>query len=357
MKNPTTLPTTYGLFDSVYGNEIPTDQYFVHNFDCIPSKFLDSTLYSLDVVEKIKEMGFIEITSVTTYNKRHSRKLNNRLFMNKDKKLFIHYGESVSNKEKHCTLSYYFNLESGEIEKQIKLKEFEKFSIEKDKSGISLLRSESGYLDTENYILEVPEVDLGLNYGGDFLKLHEVIIKRLNEPKGKGIILLHGEPGTGKTTYIKYLTKLVKDKEILFVPPTMAESLSDPSIIPFLMEHTNSILIIEDSERIISDREGDGSSVGVSNILNLTDGILGDCLGIQIVATFNMTREKIDPALLRKGRLIAEHKFGKLSIEDSNKLLKSLGKKETVDTPTTLTDLFNIEEELIKEKDTARIGF
>ena len=35
-----------------------------------------------------------------------------------------------------------------------------------------------------------------------------------------------------------------------------------------------------------------------------------------------MSREKIDNALLRKGRLIAEHKFQTLNITDTNKLLK-----------------------------------
>ncbi len=104
----------------------------------------------------------------------------------------------------------------------------------------------------------------------------------------------------------------------------MAEMLSEPSFIPFLMDHRNSILIIEDAERVISDREGNGSPAGVSNILNLTDGILGDCLNIQVIATFNMKKEKIDQALLRKGRLIAEHKFEKISVEKKNKILKFL---------------------------------
>jgi ATP-dependent 26S proteasome regulatory subunit len=137
----------------------------------------------------------------------------------------------------------------------------------------------------------------------------------------------------------------------------MAEMLSEPSIIPFLMEHKNAILVIEDAERVISDREGNGSPAGVSNILNLTDGILGDCLSIQIVATFNMKREKIDQALLRKGRLIAEHKFSKLSVEESNSLLKHLKKDHEVTEGMTLADIYNVDVELFKTTNKSKIGF
>jgi ATP-dependent 26S proteasome regulatory subunit len=97
--------------------------------------------------------------------------------------------------------------------------------------------------------------------------------------------------------------------------------------------------------------------MGVSNILNLTDGILGDCLNIQIIATFNMKREKIDQALLRKGRLIAEHKFDKLSINEVNKLLEYIGKEGKVTEPMTLADIYNIDEELFKVEENLKIGF
>jgi ATP-dependent 26S proteasome regulatory subunit len=138
----------------------------------------------------------------------------------------------------------------------------------------------------------------------------------------------------------------------------MAEMLSEPSIIPFLMDHKNSILIIEDAERVISDREGNGSPAGVSNILNLTDGILGDCLNIQVIATFNMKREKIDQALLRKGRLIAEHKFEKLSVNDTNKLLKHLEKNQEVEEGMVLADIYNIDTEVYKTPTKGnKIGF
>jgi ATP-dependent 26S proteasome regulatory subunit len=138
----------------------------------------------------------------------------------------------------------------------------------------------------------------------------------------------------------------------------MAESLSDPAIVPFLMEHKNSILIIEDAENVISDRRGNVSSAGVSNILNITDGILGECLNIQIIATFNMNKEKIDNALLRKGRLIAEHKFDKLSVENTNKLLHFLNKTFISEENMSLADIYNVDVELLKSKDkTSKIGF
>lgn len=160
------------------------------------------------------------------------------------------------------------------------------------------------------------------------------------------------------TTYLKYLTKQIKEKNILFIPPSMAEILSEPTIIPFLMENRNSILLIEDAERVIADRENKGSPAGVSNLLNLTDGILGDCLNIQVIATFNMKRERIDSALLRKGRLICEHKFDKLNIEETNKLLSYLNKNITSKEPLTLADIYNIDSDDVRiTKDVKKIGF
>ena len=125
------------------------------------------------------------------------------------------------------------------------------------------------------------------------------------------------------------------------------------------MENKNSILVIEDAEKVIGSRDSNDTNNGVSNILNMTDGVLGDCLNIQIIATLNTTREKIDPALLRRGRLIAEHEFKELSIEDSNKLFKHLKTKKTTDKPLTLTDIYNHEEESIEadKPEVKRMGF
>jgi MoxR-like ATPase len=46
------------------------------------------------------------------------------------------------------------------------------------------------------------KLDLIFFYEDDFKAIDETIRKRLNQKKIKGILLLHGLPGTGKTTYL-----------------------------------------------------------------------------------------------------------------------------------------------------------
>ncbi len=224
-------------------------------------------------------------------------------------------------------------------------------------NNISLIvQTRHGY-DTQTFDLPKQKLDLEHNYGSSFLPVHDKILKTLNQKKGKGLVLLHGEPGTGKTHYLKYLAAKIKDKKVMFVPPYLVDFITSPEMTPFLIENSDSILFIEDAERVITDRDTNAAN-GVSNILNLTDGILGDILNIQIVATFNMDRKKIDTALLRKGRLIAEHKFDKLNVDDSNKLIKHLGMDHIATDDMTLTEIYNLQEiEYKAEEPKRKIGF
>lgn len=351
-------PKNYCLYETSYGNEVPVEQLFLIYFNTVPSKSVFRQTYSPDIIPYFIEHGFVELTRVEVSTREMSS--SERLFSNQEKKLFIMFSHGkTTEKNPLITMTFFYDIREGQLDEQMNFNEIKKFAKNKKKANINLVKSDMGHLDTEEYDLAVPDIDLVLNYGSEFKEVHDIIIKRLNKPNDKGIILLHGEPGTGKTSYIKYLTKLIKEKDILFIPPSMAEMLSEPNIIPFLMDHRNTILIIEDAERVISDREGNGSAAGVSNLLNLTDGILGDCLNIQVIATFNMKREKIDQALLRKGRLIAEHKFDKLSVEETNKLLKHL-KKDFVSTERmVLADIYNVDVEIHKSSDkkTSKIGF
>lgn len=352
------LSENYPTYDTVYGTEIPTEQYYVILFDRLPSKYSTTSNYDETINKFFISIGFVEECNVFSSNKVYDLS-SQSLYVNIDLKMMVRISGNVNKKKNsYVKLDIIYDIKQGLLSNQLDLIKIKGFEKTKKKANIQLVKSDMGHLDTEEYDLMVPQFNLKLNYGDSFSKVNDVIVKKLNEDNGKGIILLHGDPGTGKTSYIKYLTTLIKEKDILFIPPSMAEMLSEPSIIPFLMDHKNSILIIEDAERVISDREGNGSPAGVSNILNLTDGILGDCLSIQIVATFNMKREKIDQALLRKGRLIAEHKFEKLTIDETNRLLKHINKDYKVSEGLTLADIYNIDLEVHRPTNKkSKLGF
>ncbi len=227
--------------------------------------------------------------------------------------------------------------------------------VEDEKQGVINLvcQNQSGLFLKEYTIKNVP-IDFDANYNEDFKEIDKIIIQRLNTENDKGLVLLYGEPGTGKTNYIRRIINNVDKKRILYMPPDMATQLANPALVPFLAEVPNSILIIEDAENVLLKRQGQHNQA-ISNILNLSDGLFGDCLNIQIVATFNTDLRNIDEALLRKGRLIAKHKFGNLTEDRVKKLCSNLGikfKKEF----KTLADIYNSQEKTFAG-DVVPIGF
>lgn len=349
------IPLNFPLYENSYGGQFPDEQYFVILFDSIPSKYMIKKYYNRSIIDAIKSMGFVEESRIID-SKRYIDGVYSSFYIHKVKNIMV-TTQVHRNRNSGVMLEFLYNIKIGEIEKQIDIDQIDTHLLPTTKSNIQLVRSDMGHLDTEEYDLNIPEFDLELNYGKGFIAINDLILKRLNTPNDKGIIVLYGDHGTGKTTYIKSLTRQIPEKDILFIPPSMAEMLSEPSIIPFLMDHRNSILIIEDAEQVIGDRRGKASSAGVSNILNLTDGILGDCLNIQVIATCNIPREKIDPALLRKGRLICEHRFDKLNVEETNILLDHLNKGVKSNEGLSLADIYNIDVEMYRSSEPKRIGF
>ena len=167
---------------------------------------------------------------------------------------------------------------------------------------------------------------------------------------------LHTVAITGKTSYIRYLISTLR-KNVIFLPPNMAGDITNPGLISILIDNPNSIFVIEDAENIVVDREKDGLSP-VSALLNISDGLLSDCLNIQIICSFNTDISKVDSALMRKGRLIAKYEFKELEIEKAKMLSQKLGFKTTFNSPMTLTAIYNQDDKDFQEaKRNNPIGF
>ena len=187
--------------------------------------------------------------------------------------------------------------------------------------------------------------NLALNYGADFEDFHDKIIDSL-KTKTSGLYLFSGPPGTGKSSYIKYLTTCDIGRKIVYIPGGMIEQLVSPEMVPLLVENKNIILVIEDAEKALISRETSSNTDMVQTVLNLTSGFLGDAANVSIIATFNTSRDNIDSALLRKGRLKLSYEFNKLSLADTITLAKSLNLNTSgIVEGMTLADIYHMEEQ------------
>lgn len=220
---------------------------------------------------------------------------------------------------------------------------------------ISLIVKKPDGLALKSMEIKRTRLDLSLFYPDDFIATDEIIRKRLNQKNDKGIVLLHGLPGTGKTTYLRYLIGKIK-KRVLFLSPDTAGDLMDPGFINLMISNPNTVVIIEDAENIIMDRRHSTSSA-VSNLLNISDGLLADFLNVQLICTFNSSLTMIDNALLRKGRLIARHEFGKLPADKAQRLSNHLGHNTVIEQPMTLAEISNQKERTINLPQKETIGF
>ncbi|TAH40111.1 MAG: AAA family ATPase [Bacteroidetes bacterium] len=222
---------------------------------------------------------------------------------------------------------------------------------------INLITTDSsGNLETREFAVENLSGDISTLYNDDFAEFNESIIKNISDKKSQGIVLLHGIPGSGKSSYLRYLVGEVQ-KSFIYLPSNMADNLSQPSFLNFLTRHSNSVLIIEDAEDVLIQRRS-GSRSAVANLLNLSDGLLADCLHIQVIATFNTEIAKIDSAFLRKGRILGRYCFQPLSVEKSNALLKQLNSSYITNTPMTLADIFNRKDpDFSKMQSIKEVGF
>lgn len=335
------------------GHDINTLKFFLAHFNTIPNYFKEENLRCDKAHTWFVENYGNAIIDVY-YNKRYYN--GNKIAKYEDVFYFL-YEDTIVNFDMHQEVIrvLFRKTEITKINKIINgLKKYK--TNFRFKPEISLLVHSRDGLGLRTLDITKPKLALKDNYNDDFLPIHDIILKRLSKKKDKGLVLLHGKPGTGKTSYIRYLITKLK-KKVIFLPPDMATALTNPNLIPIFIENPDSIFVIEDAENIVLDRERNGNS-SVSALLNISDGLLSDCLNIQIICSFNTDVSKIDNALLRKGRLIAKYDFQDLEVEKANQLSKKLGFLNDFQSPMPLSMIYNQEEKNFhKQRKLRAIGF
>ncbi len=91
------------------------------------------------------------------------------------------------------------------------------------------------------------------------------------------------------------------------------------------------------------------------NLKNLTSGILGSCLNITIIMTFNSDNNIVN-SVLADLKIFDSYDFKKLSAQKSKKLLDKLGYSSEKMEEMTLADIYNFGE-INNAKEEKKIGF
>lgn len=335
-----------------FGNHyIDTRDFYVNKFNRQPNvaEIIDVKLSVVFDLIKSKKYGKVKnIFQSNEYNWGKNELVYDKTIFILDRKIMI----SLSYDDVYI---YYQNSEFDSIKNMIDEFKNHKAECKEVDYEINIISLNGNSLELKTINITPTELDLDLYYNDDFKAVDATIKERLAKEKDKGIVLLHGLPGTGKTTYLRHLIGSLK-KKVMFVSPSVASNLMNPEFMDLLIDNPNSILVIEDAENIIMDRKFSSQS-SVSNLLNISDGLLSDCLNVQIICTFNSELSFVDSALIRKGRLIAKYEFGKLDVAKANKLSSHLGLVNSITKPMTLAEITNPDDNHYEAKQHTVIGF
>lgn len=210
--------------------------------------------------------------------------------------------------------------------------------IEMTNSNLETLVLSSDGINREPIEFELDE-NISLFYNKNTFKKSKKLIKKINN-SAKGLSIIHGERGTGKTNIIKFLSTKT-EKTVIYIPNNLLDvTINSSEFSTFIKNYNNPVIVIDDCEFIFNDFYSKSNSY-TSNILQMIDGLMSDMIPINFIMIFNCELEDIDTNLLESNNLLEVLEFNNLSKDEATELSKYIGNNEKIKSDTKLSVVIN----------------